>query len=105
MADTLELPIFGGNPRAVALAVNQCLRGKTNNSGRLTLNAGVASTTISTKLCGTTSKVIMFPESANAAAELGAGTLYISSYSAGSFIIAHANNAQTDRIFGWIIVG
>jgi len=105
MADTLELPVQGAEARAVALAVNQCIRGKTNNSGRLTLNAGVGSTTISTKLCGTTSKVILFPESANAAAELGAGTIYISAYNSGSFVVTHANNAQTDRTYGWVLVG
>ncbi len=105
MADTLELPAFGAESRDVALAVNQCIRGKTNNSGRLTLNANTLSTTISVKLCETTSKVLLFPESANAAAEIGAGTVYVSSRLSKSFVVAHANNAQTDRIFAFMVVG
>lgn len=105
MADTPELPAFGAEPRVVALTVNRALRGKTNNSGRVTLAASTLTTTVSTKICETTSQVILFPESANAAAELGNGTMYVSQRLAGSFLIAHANNAQTDRVFSYLIVG
>jgi hypothetical protein len=105
MADTPELPAWGAESRAVALAVNKVLRGKSNNAGRVTLVASTLTTTVSTKICETTSKVVLFPESANAAAELGNGTMYVSQRLAGSFLIAHANNAQTDRIFSFVIVG
>lgn len=105
MADTPELPAFGAESRAVAITVNRALRGKTNNAGRATLVASTLTTTVSTKICETTSKVILFPETANAAAELGNGTMYVSQRLAGSFLIAHASNAQTDRIFSYIIVG
>jgi hypothetical protein len=42
---------------------------------------------------------------ANAAAEVGAGTIYISAVSHRSFTITHANNAQTDRTFGFVCIG
>lgn len=105
MAATRELPAIKAVDREIAIAVNQSLRGKTNNTGRVTLNTSTGTTTISTKLCTPESKVILFPESAAGAAELGAGTIYISQRLEGSFLIAHANSGTGGRIFAWLVVG
>lgn len=39
------LPPFGADPRVVSEVVNNLLRGKSNNTGRITLNTGSATTT------------------------------------------------------------
>ena len=45
------------------------------------------------------------PKTANASAEQGNGTIFISARANGSFTITHANNSQTDRQYGYIIIG
>jgi hypothetical protein len=45
------------------------------------------------------------PASANAATEIGNGTMYVSAVANGSFTITHANSATTGRTFLYAIVG
>ena len=85
--------------------INSLLSGKTNNVGTLTLTASVASTSVSNPLFESSQVPIFVPLTANAAAELGAGTMYVSARTTGQFTVTHANNAQTDRTFGYIFVG
>jgi hypothetical protein len=42
---------------------------------------------------------------ANAAAEVGNGTIYVSAVTNGSFTLTHANNSQVDRTFRYAISG
>ena len=42
---------------------------------------------------------------ANAAAEVGAGTIYVSAKAQGSFTVTHANSATADRTFAYRIGG
>jgi hypothetical protein len=103
---TLKLNVAGGTPREVASTVNQLLDGKINAVSSVTLTANVSSTTVSDPRIGSTTLVFLTPETANAAAELA--TLYIApaDYVSGtSFKIHHANNAQTDRTFGYALLG
>lgn len=94
--------------RGVANVVNGIMLGKTNNTGELTLTANVGSTTI-TVASGKVSlgtKVFLSPTTANAATEYGAGTWrYSVDPDNNQFTITHVNNAQTDRTFGYILVG
>jgi hypothetical protein len=105
---TQVLPPNGGDPREVAVAVNQALNGKINSVKTVTLTANVASTTVNDPRIGSNTAIILFPQTANAAAELGNGTLYIApgNYTLkASFVITHANNAQTDRTYSVAILG
>lgn len=86
-------------------AINQILKGKLNNTGTVTLTANVASTVISDPRIGTDSFIGFMPTTANASAEIGAGTIYISSRGNQTATITHANNAQTDRTFIYQITG
>ena len=43
--------------------------------------------------CGAGSTVLPFAKTANAAAEIGNGTMYIGAVNNGSFVVTHANNA------------
>jgi hypothetical protein len=45
------------------------------------------------------------PTTANAAAEIGNGTLYVSSRDKQQFTITHASNTQSDRTFGYVVQG
>ena len=93
--------------RRIARVVNNLLIGKANAGGTLTLTANVASTTLTDARLGFESALHLIPTTANAATELGNGTLRISETSRvnGSVVITHANNAQADRTFRFTIMG
>ena len=80
-------------------------RGHLNNTGTFTLTINVASTAITDERAGAFSFIGLMPQTANAAAELGNGTLYIATQGKKSFTITHANNAQADRTFRYCILG
>lgn len=95
--------------RELATSIRGIMSGKTNNTGSVTLTASAASTTVTLAAGQITddSVVVLSPRTANASAEIGAGTIYIgtTSGSNNNFIITHANNAQTDRTFRYAIFG
>ena len=93
------------DPVRVAAAVNQLAQGRSNAVGSVTLTHDAASTTVAAPTCGAGSVVLLSPTTAHAAAELGAGTAYISAVANKSFTITHANNTQTDRTFGFVCLG
>jgi hypothetical protein len=45
------------------------------------------------------------PATANAATELGNGTMYVSAVANGSFAITHGNSAATGRLFLFALLG
>lgn len=86
---------------------NEMLRGRMNTGGLFTLTASVASSTMTDDRISVDSTVVLVPTTANAAAELGNGTLYMSETGRvnGSIVVTHANNAQADRTFRIVIIG
>jgi 2-keto-3-deoxy-6-phosphogluconate aldolase len=84
-------------------AIQQLEQGRLNVGGSCTLAAGTTTTTVKAANCGAGSQVQLTPRTANAAA--AATTTYISAVANGSFTISHANNAQTDRTFGFTCLG
>ncbi|MCW5615894.1 MAG: hypothetical protein KIT32_12305 [Rhodocyclaceae bacterium] len=96
----------GWIPRLVRLVMG-LLQGKMNVVIEVTLTASAAFTTVTDARIGYSSAPIAVPLTSNAAAELGAGTLYIPSATIlnGSFVIQHANNSQTDRNFRFVVIG
>ena len=91
----------------ITLAIQQLAEGRSNAVETVTLTASAATTTVAAPACGAGSKVFLFPTTANAAAELGAGTCYIAAATvvAREFVITHANNAQDDRTFFYVALG
>jgi hypothetical protein len=81
--------------------------GKMEVVQELTLTANAATTTFNRLGVSPQTGIMFDAKSANAAAELAAGTMYVlaANRSNDSFIITHANNAQVDRIFHVITVG
>src|ERR1044071_5496703 len=96
------------NNRDVATAVNQALKGKINSTGTVTLTHDAASTTVNNAFVSSSSVILLMPQTANASAEQGAGTIYIKpsdTVNKTSFKITHANNSQSDRTFGFVLLG
>jgi hypothetical protein len=91
--------------RQITWIINAMLDGKHNGTGSITLTASASSTAVADSRVGTYSVINLMPLTANAAAEIGAGAVYVSSRAQGTFTIAHANNAQTDRLFQYSISG
>lgn len=76
-----------------------------NRMGRVTLTPGAAFTVVDVpgEVVTPLTKYTFDPLTANAAAELAAGTMYVleANRALRQFTITHANNAQTDRTFFW----
>jgi|ETNvirnome_2_130_1030620.scaffolds.fasta_scaffold03831_5 hypothetical protein len=73
--------------------------------GDVTLTANAASTTLNHQALSPLKRVFTEPQTANAAAEKGNGTMYVADPTKGAVVITHANNAQADRSFMYLIIG
>lgn len=93
-----------GRVRVLAQAIKQLIEGRSNANGEVTLTANAASTTVTKTTINGQAGVFMFPKTANAAAEMAAGTCH-AAVLAGEVVITHANNAQTDRTFYYVVLG
>ena len=71
--------------------------------GTLTLTANAATTTLTDSDITTGSMIIAMPTTANAAAAQAG--LWFSTFAAGSCGANHANNAQVDRTFTYLVWG
>lgn len=102
------LPPEGDTPRNVATAINQALKGKLNSTGAVTLTHDAGSTVVKNAFVSASSVILFMPQTAHAAAEIGNGTIYVApgdTVNGESFKITHANNAQTDKVFAYAILG
>ena len=105
-----ELPVlFHGTMRKIAGIINSILDGRLNSTGAVTLTNGAITTVVTDYRVGRDSVILFMPLTANAAAEIGNGTLYVKTTDiaplSNTFTINHANNAQTDRDFRYVILG
>lgn len=93
--------------RAVNLAMSGKVNAVNNHEFPLTLTAGAASTVLTDPRLSATSVVLFDPQTANAAAEQAAGTMYVltANRRIGAWTVTHANNGQTDRTFAYLIIG
>ena len=100
-----RLPQDGATPRQIAEVVNRTLDGGINATGSVTLTDSSATTVVADKRLSATSYFGLMPTTANAAAEIGNGTIYVSSQGKQTLTLTHANNAQTDRTYRYCILG
>ena len=100
-----RLPQDGASPRQVAEVVTRALDGGINATGSVTLTASAASTVVADKRLSATSYFGLMPTTANASAEVGNGTIYVSSQGKQTISLTHANNGQTDRTYRYVILG
>jgi hypothetical protein len=99
------LPVAGADARQVAAVVNRVAQGKLNCTGSVVLAPGTATTSVSDARVTAASVILLMPTTANAAVELGNGTLFVSARDKSGFTLTHANNAQTDRSFDFAVIG
>jgi len=103
---TVLLPaITETDQKKINLSIQQLGAGRSNAVGTVTLTVSVATTTVTDNNVAVGSVPILVPTTANAAAEVGNGTMYISAVANKSFTITHANSATTGRTFLYAIVG
>lgn len=81
--------------------IRQLSEGHNVACGTVTLTVNVATTTVSSEGIPATAVPIFSAASANAATEIGNGTIYVSAVAKGSFTLTHANAATTARTFHW----
>lgn len=95
------------NTRRLYDALFRARQGKLDCIAEVTLTAGAATTTLNDVRLSNQSVVLFDPKTANAAAELAAGTMYVLTSNRGnaSWTITHANNAHVDRTFQVLIIG
>lgn len=93
--------------RRVANAINSNDDGNMAVNGEVTLTANAATTTLVNRRLGKDSVILFQPLTANAAAEMATMYVKVSDYDIANnqFTINHANNAQTDRDFRYIVIG
>lgn len=89
--------------RRLLEAVNALASGRSNAVGSVTLTASDTTTTVADRKAGMDSVIALMPTTSNAAAAVG--TTYVSSRGIGTFTLTHANNAQTDKTFAYLIQG
>jgi len=86
--------------------VSTMRRGKMDCTTEITLTPSAASSTLNDIRLSPYSVVLFDPQTANAAAEKAAGTMYVTTANRGNnaWTITHANNAQADRLFRVLIL-
>jgi len=107
----MKVPTRWGNTdewlRKVSESINQIIDGKIGSNSTVTLTANAASTAVKDFRLGKDSVVLLMPLTANAATALA--STYITEANiaplTNQFTITHANNAQTDRDFRYVILG
>ena len=89
----------------IVQAIQELWDGRSNAVGQVTLRANQATTTVTHSNIGSSARISLTPRTANASADFGGGAFYVSSVTAGSFVITHPNDADTDKTFDWHALG
>lgn len=91
--------------KKVIRSVRELASGRSNATGRVTLKASATTTIVADQNCALGTVPLLVPTTADAAAELKNGTLFITVVANGSFTITHANSPSTNRIFLYAFIG
>lgn len=99
------LPTTGKvDDRFFAEAINNLLNKRMDAVGEVTLAANVTTTVVTDNRVTKNSVICLSPTTANAAGALATSYIADGGYATHEFTITHANNAQTDRTFRYIIL-
>lgn len=83
----------------IVRSIRELYEGRSNACGSFTVTESAATTVVTAPNCSPDSKVFLQATTANAAAEVGSGTIYVSAVAQGSFTVTHANSATAGRTF------
>lgn len=89
----------------IVQAIRELFEGRSHAVGQVTLRANQATTTVTSANIGPDARISLLPRTANASADFGGGAFYVSSVTAGSFVITHPNDADVDKTFDWHALG
>lgn len=91
------------DPFRIVRGIRDLFEGRRNTTGSFTLTANTTTTTVTHANFGAASVPHFTATTANAAAAFA--TTYVSALANGSFVVTHANSAQTDRTYYYSIDG
>lgn len=91
--------------QALARGVRSAMRGQSNNTMSVTLDANVPTTTIVDPRISISTALVMTPVTAHAAAEMASGNLWVEPPVKETAVIHHTNSVQSDRTFQVALVG
>lgn len=97
-----KLPPIGATSRDTAEIVNNCVDGKMNVTGEVTLTNSATSTVVTDIRVGAESLIVFMPITADAATELAAGGMYVSGQGKQTYTITHASDTTT-RTFRYAV--
>lgn len=102
----LGINLFEKDITKIVQVVYELVTGRANNvTPDISLTPNSTLTIVTFTNCSIDCAPVAVPRTAHAAAEIGNGTMFISSIRNGSFTVTHANNAQADRTFRFTCVG
>ncbi len=88
--------------RKLTDAVRQVIEGKNNATGTFTLTPSATTTVVKAPSCTPDSEVFITPQTADAANDMATTSIIAGN---GQFTVTHANNARSDRTFGFVVLG
>lgn len=94
---------IGEQIRKVVTAVNNILRGKTNNTGEVTLRVSQTTTTLTDIRIGINSVIQLMPMTANARTALA--NVYFDEPGDETVVINHSSSVNADQEFRYTITG
>lgn len=80
-------------------------QGHLQNTGIITLLPNANNTVVLDDRAGTDTFISFMPRTAEAAIEVSAGIMYVSSQGKKTFTITHSNNSNTGRTFVYTLLG
>ncbi len=89
------------DPFKLVQAIRELWQGRSHAVGEFTLSTSTVTTLVSAPNCGAGARVFLCPRTLNAAAALATTYITVANVTQGEFIVTHANNAQSDRTFGF----
>jgi hypothetical protein len=89
----------------IVQAIFELAQGRNNATGVVTATVNAASTTVLSGVVTENDAILLMPTTGAAAAEIGAGTAYVSAQQKGQFTLSHGNNATAGRTFRYAVFG
>lgn len=89
----------------IVQAIVELVTGRQNSVGDVTLTPSATTTVVTFPNCSKDCRVILFPQTANAAAALATTFIPKAAILQKQFTITHASNAQIDKTFSFLCIG
>lgn len=87
----------------IVRGIRDLFEGRSNAYGSFTITESAATTVVTAPNCSPSSVILLTPTTANAAAELASGNMYVSAKAQGAFTVTHTNSATAGRTFDYRI--